>query len=572
MSDPSNSNASQTINYTLQLTRTEAAAGYFQAVPENFSQFTQAVDQLRQTPMDSFLHRFALDQLENSTDEQTARRIRNAKKNNDFITTALLCEHLIVRRRMGKVRDHFSEQEIRELSAFSPLIHLRFALEPNRRLHARWIAQFKDNMLSHTPLPVLSSVGMPPLCAGDCAVNSPVGPEIKDLHQFHADNDNVSVFSPEKTAETALEKLTAAGVTLEEEMRHQSSLSPIALLRKWRFHTTTENGRHRFSLAGNQTSYGKGLSLEHARASLSMEIVERCASFASVSAQGVCGTQKTHSLIHAPFSSLKQAGRKAVDPGTLSMEVTYRDEPLYWIQGEHPTDEGSTPILIPAQHLFLFSNLDEIDLFSGLGSTGLASGNTLAQAKVSALLEVVERHQEGTVPFSPDTCFRLVAREEKLASLLEAYRSRGIDVLFQDITPPSGIPCCKCFVKDASGVIHKGTAAHLSARRAIISALTETTFPFPESPPSRPFSEAVIQVGYENLPDFSTGNPESDLALLEAVFMGWGKSPCYVDITRKDMGIPVVRAIVPGMEIMGDFDIFSRVHPELFQNYLSFAG
>ena len=41
-----------------------------------------------------------------------------------------------------------------------------------------------------------------------------------------------------------------------------------------------------------------------------------------------------------------------------------------------------------------------------------------------------------------------------------------------------------------------------------------------------------------------------------------------MDLTRKDIGLPVVRAIVPGMEIIGDFDEFSRVHPELFEKYL----
>jgi len=34
----------------------------------------------------------------------------------------------------------------------------------------------------------------------------------------------------------------------------------------------------------------------------------------------------------------------------------------------------------------------------------------------------------------------------------------------------------------------------------------------------------------------------------------------------------VVRAIVPGMEILADFDRFSRVHPRLYANYLRLAG
>jgi ribosomal protein S12 methylthiotransferase accessory factor len=33
----------------------------------------------------------------------------------------------------------------------------------------------------------------------------------------------------------------------------------------------------------------------------------------------------------------------------------------------------------------------------------------------------------------------------------------------------------------------------------------------------------------------------------------------------------VVRAIVPGMEQLGDFDRFSRVHPRLYGHYLKFA-
>jgi hypothetical protein len=38
------------------------------------------------------------------------------------------------------------------------------------------------------------------------------------------------------------------------------------------------------------------------------------------------------------------------------------------------------------------------------------------------------------------------------------------------------------------------------------------------------------------------------------------------------VGLPVVRAIVPGMEILADFDRHSRVHPALYANYLHLAG
>ena len=560
----------QPLSYTLTLTKTEAAAGYFQAVPENISHLDDMLAALRHTPMDSFLHKSALDLLADFTQDELKTHIQQAKTQQDSILLSLICEHLLLSRGRGKIRNYFSDQEIKELGTHSPLVHLRCALEPNRRLHSQWIRLFREKMISHGDLPPLDASGLPPICSGECQPIVTAGLAINDIHKRHFCAQTASSgFSAEETTETALGKLSSAGVFLEQEMRHQSSLSPIALLRKWRFKTTTENGRHQFTLSGTQTSYGKGLTLEDARVSLSMEIVERCASFASVSRKGVLGTQKEYPLIHGSWSSLVKQGEKAINPQELAQEVTYRDEPLYWIEGDQPGKQGQEKVWLPAQALFLFLNLDEIDLFSGLGSTGLASGNTLAQAKVSALLEVVERHQEGTVPFDPATCFRLVAQEERLSSLLESHRSLGIDVLFQDITPPSGIPCCKCFVKGKDGIIHKGTAAHLNARKAIISALTETPYPFPEGPPSQPLKGDFTLVGYENLPDFTTGTPESDLTLLEELLVSQNKPPVYVDLTRKDMNIPVVRAIVPGMEIMGDFDQFSRVHPDLFHNYMT---
>jgi ribosomal protein S12 methylthiotransferase accessory factor YcaO len=47
-----------------------------------------------------------------------------------------------------------------------------------------------------------------------------------------------------------------------------------------------------------------------------------------------------------------------------------------------------------------------------------------------------------------------------------------------------------------------------------------------------------------------------------------GYHPIYVDLTCEDLRIPVVKAIVPGMELSADFERSSRVSPRLFSNYL----
>ena len=99
--------------------------------------------------------------------------------------------------------------------------------------------------------------------------------------------------------------------------------------------------------------------------------------------------------------------------------------------------------------------------------------------------------------------------------------------------------------------------------------MTETTYPYPGGAPTAPAIPNVVRVPLENLPDYATGDAETDLALLETLLTRNGYRIVYVDLTRKDTGIPVVRAIIPGLEINADFDRFSRLSPRLFRNYLS---
>jgi len=76
----------------------------------------------------------------------------------------------------------------------------------------------------------------------------------------------------------------------------------------------------------------------------------------------------------------------------------------------------------------------------------------------------------------------------------------------------------------------------------------------------------------EDLPDHSTGSAEGDLMVLEQVLVENGYPPSYMDLTRADLGIPAVRALVPGLEWVADFDRFSRLSPRLYANYLRQFG
>ncbi|MGD8336488.1 MAG: YcaO-like family protein [Desulfobacterales bacterium] len=49
-------------------------------------------------------------------------------------------------------------------------------------------------------------------------------------------------------------------------------------------------------------------------------------------------------------------------------------------------------------------------------------------------------------------------------------------------------------------------------------------------------------------------DPEITIFCIQTLLDSNGFRPIYVDLTRKDLEIPVVRAIVPDMELWGDVD------------------
>jgi ribosomal protein S12 methylthiotransferase accessory factor len=192
----------------------------------------------------------------------------------------------------------------------------------------------------------------------------------------------------------------------------------------------------------------------------------------------------------------------------------------------------------------------------------------MEEAKVSALSEVFERDSESMGFYDPSRCFRLEGGFARLSALLGSYWEKGVDVIFQDITSAMGIPAYKCFVIAPDGEIVKGCGAHLDGKRAIISALTETPWPYPYSPLSAKGPEKLPVIRFEDLPDYATGNPSTDLQMLEKLLTANNHPPVYADLRRKDLEIPVVRAIVPGMETSSERDRHSRVSLRQFAAYL----
>ena len=190
---------------------------------------------------------------------------------------------------------------------------------------------------------------------------------------------------------------------------------------------------------------------------------------------------------------------------------------------------------------------------------------------MAAITEILERDAEATTPFSRARCFTLRSRDQRIQSLLEDYAARGIRVQFQDLTTELGLPVYQCFVTALDGTVARATGANLNGARAALAALTERPYvwasPAPFGKASGPGLAALPERVLEDLPDYSLPSAEANLRLLESVLAGHGKSPLYVDLTRTDLNLPVVRVLIPGLELTAEWDSFSRPSLRLFARY-----
>lgn len=191
-------------------------------------------------------------------------------------------------------------------------------------------------------------------------------------------------------------------------------------------------------------------------------------------------------------------------------------------------DSAGSIVLVPVQAVGLFCNLDEPALFLSPGSTGLASGgSSMAEARVAALAEILERDAEATVPWRRDQCFELETPDtsQPLAVLLADYARRGIHVWFRDMTTEFGVPCYQSFVTgEATAVLSEGRERDFPGQS--LSALTETPYPYPNGPASAKAPAGLARRKLEELPDYRLDSPgERNLLLLETVLASHGHAP-----------------------------------------------
>lgn len=359
----------------------------------------------------------------------------------------------------------------------------------------------------------------------------------------------------DKTVAWVTENPVLDAIVKDQTLVGRRFCGAYAIAVPWSVDWNVDLDRANYRMVGMTGASGKGLTYEATTASGFMELAERVSATAGATANWPNGYKFIDRLVRSSRSGLQSGEMPVVNPNDFIPPVPYQDQEIYWIQGQilPPVHKGEPHgIWIPAQKAFHFTNLDEPEVLKDT-SNGLAAGNTPEEARLHALLEIIERDGCYTTFTSPQRLFTLPPDGgNQIGQIIASYHERGLSPAFVDLTTDFGVPTYKAYIQFPDGHILSGSGAHLNGRIALNRAICELG--------AKCLGVALHGVGLaskdqlvqerelSDIPNLSSGEVKTDLGFVETVFRLNGHPVIYADLTRTDVDIPVVRAMVPGLD------------------------
>jgi len=328
-------------------------------------------------------------------------------------------------------------------------------------------------------------------------------------------------------------------------------------------------------------SLGKGLTPEHAAASGLMESIE-CWHAENISAQ----------LVTARASEMAGKAIQIDRLPPLSESLWTPDMAFPWMDGVDLMSGRTVAAPYEVVHAAYTSPMPP---GSGcfFGSTnGLASGNTRVEAIVHALTEVIERDAT-TLWYFGDDAAREASRvdpesvvDPSCRWLLERLEAAGMAVGIWDTTSDVGVASFFAWIMErgdgVGGAARSaiGQGCHLNPAIALSRALTEAAqhrltvisgarddlgeaeYAAPDDETQELRRELLIAGRAERpfaaAPTFESDNLRDDAAHIVARLAAVGVEEAFVaDLTKPEFDIPVVRAVIPGLEGPHDHDRYA---------------
>lgn len=248
--------------------------------------------------------------------------------------------------------------------------------------------------------------------------------------------------------------------------------------------------------------------------------------------------------------------------------------PIPWFSASDIMQDSD--LIVPAHAIFHPVQRSMGHLFR-TSTNGIASGNTLEEAVFHGLCEIIERDAWSLAEAANKGGPVITGIENQtILSLLSRFKEAGVEIILRDISSDIGLPTVAAVADDVTlrdpTLLCIGMGTHAVPEIAILRALTEAAqsraTQIHGAREDTQDSHMKRQIGYDrtkrlNRKWFETGQTIDfsemyafrsedfldDISYTISELKKAGISHVLVtDLTRPEIGIPVVRVIVPGLE------------------------
>ena len=367
--------------------------------------------------------------------------------------------------------------------------------------------------------------------------------------------------APEDTIKNVESKLRIAGVTRVAEITHLDRIGiPVY------------SAIRPDAAEGAVSIYaGKGATKPQAKASAMMEAFER------YSAE--LNDEHRQNFIYGVF---KGSLDEYISPNSLILPKLLFDaetSEMEWVKSTNLKDDNV--VLVPANavyHPYVTENTAKI--FQS-NTNGLASGNKLEEAVFHGIMEVVERDAWSIFESKRKQKTEINCENtenELIKNILSMFKESGINVRLVDLTADVKITTVAAVSDDTilkdPALLTLGVGTHLDPEIAVIRALTEVAqsratqihgtredtvravfmrkagYQRMKRINNHWFGESERSIDLNELKNESGRSFKEDIETSKKLLSKCGfEDILYVDLTRSEIEIPVVRVLIPGMEL-----------------------
>ncbi len=371
----------------------------------------------------------------------------------------------------------------------------------------------------------------------------------------------IRVIPPEETLKRVLPLLEKAGMDPVEDITDRDNIGiPVYSV----YRKNTAKGTF-----GNYN--GKGATPEQAKASAVMEAMERYSAELRDDDEIVLGT----------VQQVRDNG-PMIEPADLILPARVmfgvENENIAWTTG-YDLIQGEE-VWVPACAVYYPYYPDgDLQLFR-FHTNGIASGNTIEEAILHAMFEVIERDAWSIAEAFDRTNADIVIDDENSVpgKLLKQFEENGVKIHLKDLTSDLGIPTIGASSDDIATkdpeLLNIGVGTHLDPMIAATRALTEVAQSRTTHKHGLKVNANLVKVtkemGYDKIKavnrlwysdsgksvklsemeNLATPYVRDDIEVVLGRLVDCGFERAVVaDLTRPEINVPTVRVIIPGTEV-----------------------